>query len=150
MCRLKTASVDLNVDTGKSQCCGLVGFFPLDTLLSFDSFLVTKNENLNPSPLPSVWWENAKPVHTKLAVGFWWREKWIKLPYRNHETSVKAAAINSHVTSYQRWALLNEGFDQTNGKWRVVGQEYTAVPQLTCMIEYCQGIWHYLLQSLQA
>lgn len=105
----------------------------------FDSFLVTKNENLNPSPLPSVWWENAKPAHTKLAVGFWWREEWLKLPYRSHETSAKAAAINSQVTSYQRWAVLNEGFEQMNGKWRVVGQEDTAVPQLTCMIEYCQG-----------
>lgn len=39
---------------------------PLGTLLSFDSFLVTKDENLNPSLLPFMLWEDVEPALSKL------------------------------------------------------------------------------------
>lgn len=64
MCRSKTISIYLNVDVGKKS---LSFFLPLGTLLSFDSFLVTKDDNLNPSLLPFILWENAESVLSKLA-----------------------------------------------------------------------------------
>lgn len=63
-CRPKTAIIDLNVVVGKKS---LLSFFlPLGTLLSFDSFLVTKDDNLNPSLLPFILWENVESVLSKL------------------------------------------------------------------------------------
>lgn len=62
MCRPKTASIDLTVDAGKSHCC--LFFFHLAYF--FDSFFVTKDENLNPSLLPFMLWENFELVLSKL------------------------------------------------------------------------------------
>lgn len=41
-------------------------FLPLSTLSDFDSFFITKDENLNPSLLPFMLWENVEPALSKL------------------------------------------------------------------------------------
>lgn len=44
----------------------VVFLFPLGTVFSSDSFLVTKDENLNPSLLPFTLCENIEPGLSKL------------------------------------------------------------------------------------